>query len=337
MDKRLLNPYQNVDWSCPQYKAAFHTHAANTEIGGVAYGCHGSLLHADIIDSYHAAGYKVLAFTEHDFYGGLQTGASYSTVTSYPWDIFQRHANSLGMTDIEGKELSRNDHVVSLFNDLADWQGVGFDEIPELLREIKRSGGLSILVHPGRYKRNPGIVYAWHKQAFNSLLGIEVYNQGQKHPEDLTLWDRLIEKRAGDASAKAPTVWGFSNDDMHVGEHKFREYQYVISPERTKNAIKNALRKGNFYFCYEPNGDGVSKTPKINTIIVNENNKTVNIEASNFDSVKWVVNRQATSNQTLTHTYNENQQYFRAVLENEHGLTYTQPWILQTTYARRWK
>ena len=334
------NPYQAIDWaSVNQYKSNMHTHTtqSNDPID--------KFTTAYVVDRYHAAGYKILALTDHDY-------------CTYPWNLFPqmmsgvpaRDPEALGMLAVPGNELSKDntnsweERTGGQFNHHNDFftgrQGQEFASLQESYAYTYALGGMQIINHPGQYwslsttysetdKNGPG----WHASNFKtypSLVGLEVYNQGNRRPNDRILWDQILER-----TMPARPVFGYSGDDTHNDEQLFRNYNMMLMEELTTQELKDAMRKGESYFCYEPKGSGEAKAPRITNIVVDEDNKTITIEADGL--VHWIYGTDKTSTsasstrssvvgigKTFNYT-NFQGSYVRAYITNVYGETCTQP------------
>ena len=341
VEARLTNnPYQAIDWaSVNQYKSNMHTHTtqSNDPID--------KFTTAYVVDRYHAAGYKILALTDHDY-------------CTYPWNLFPqmmsgvpaRDPEALGMLAVPGNELSKDntnswdERTGGQFNHHNDFftgrQGQEFASLQESYAYTYALGGMQIINHPGQYwnlsttysetdKNGPG----WHATNFKtypSLVGLEVYNQGNRRPNDRILWDQILER-----TMPARPVFGYSGDDTHNDEQLFRNYNMMLMEELTTEELKDAMRKGESYFCYEPKGSGEAKAPRITNIVVDEDNKTITIEADGL--VHWIYGTDKTSTsasstrssvvgigKTFNYT-NYQGTYVRAYITNVYGETCTQP------------
>ena len=334
------NPYQEVDWaSVNQYKSNMHTHTtqSNDPID--------KFTTAYVVDRYHAAGYKILALTDHDY-------------CTYPWNLFPqmmsdvpaRDPEELGMLAVPGNELSKDntnswsERTGGQFNHHNDFftgrQGQEFASLQESYAYTYALGGMQIINHPGQYwsidntysetqKDGPG----WHAtnfKTFPSLVGLEVYNQGNRRPNDRILWDQILERTMPDRP-----VFGYSGDDTHNDEQLFRNYNMMLMEELTTEDLKDAMRKGATYFCYEPKGSGDAKAPRITNIVVDEEQHTITVEANGL--VHWIYGTDKTSTsasstrssvvgigKTFNYT-NFQGTYVRALITNVYGETCTQP------------
>ena len=334
------NPYEEIDWATiNQYKSNFHTHTTQSNDAIDEFTT------ANVVDKYHAAGYKILALTDHDY-------------NPYPWQLFPQYMSSvpardpevLGMLAVPGNELSKDntnswsERTGGQFNHHNDFftgrQGQEFASLQESYAYTYALGGMQIINHPGQYwsidntysetqKDGPG----WHAtnfQTFPSLVGLEVYNQGNRRPNDRILWDQILQR-----TMPGRNVFGYSGDDTHNNEQLFRNYNYMLMEDLTTEELKDAMRKGESYFCYEPKGSGEGKAPRISAITVNEQSKTITINANGL--VHWIYATDKTSSAASsarstvvgignTFCYDGYQgSYVRAYITNMYGETCTQP------------
>ena len=334
------NPYADIDWATVnQYKSNFHTHTTQSNDASDGFTT------AYVVDKYHAAGYKILALTDHDY-------------NPYPWELFPQYMRTvpardpaaLGMLAVPGNELSKDntnswsERTGGQFNHHNDFftgrQGQEFASLQESYAYTYALGGMQIINHPGQYwsientysetqKDGPG----WHAnnfQTFPSLIGLEVYNQGNRRPNDRILWDQILQR-----TMPQRPVYGYSCDDAHNNDQLFRNYNFMLMEDLTAVELKDAMRKGESYFCYEPAGTGEGKSPRINAIHVDETNKTITIEANGL--VHWIYATDKTSSAASsarstvvgignTFCYQGYQgSYVRAFITNVFGETCTQP------------
>ncbi|MBQ8386257.1 MAG: T9SS type A sorting domain-containing protein [Paludibacteraceae bacterium] len=334
------NPYQAIDWaSVNQYKGNFHTHTTQSNDASDGFTT------AYVVDRYHAAGYKILSLTDHDY-------------NPYPWELFSQYMSSvpardpaaLGMLAVPGNELSKDntnswsERTGGQFNHHNDFftgrQGQEFASLQESYAYTYALGGMQIINHPGQYwsidntysetqKDGPG----WHATNFKtypSLIGLEVYNQGNRRPNDRILWDQILERTMPERP-----VFGYSCDDAHNDDQLFRNYNFMLMEDLTIEELKDAMRKGETYFCYEPKGSGEGKAPRISEIEVDEATKTITIETDGL--VYWIYGTDKTSSAASstrssvvgigkTFHYNGYQgAYVRAFITNAYGETCTQP------------
>ena len=341
VEARLTNnPYQEIDWTTiNQFKGNFHTHTTQSNDASDGFTT------AYVVDRYHAAGYKILSLTDHDY-------------NPYPWELFPQYMSTvparnpaeLGMLAVPGNELSKDntnswsERTGGQFNHHNDFftgrQGQEFASLQESYAYTYALGGMQIINHPGQYwsinntysetqKDGPG----WHATNFKtypSLIGLEVYNQGNRRPNDRILWDQILERTMPERP-----VFGYSCDDAHNDDQLFRNYNFMLMEELSTEELKDAMRKGETYFCYEPKGSGEAKAPRITNIAVDEDKKTITIEANGL--VYWIYGTDKTSaapssaRSTVvgignTFCYEGYQgSYVRAFITNVYGETCTQP------------
>ena len=334
------NPYADIDWATVnQYKSNFHTHTTQSNDASDGFTT------AYVVDKYHAAGYKILSLTDHDY-------------NPYPWELFPQYMSTvpardpaaLGMLAVPGNELSKDntnswsERTGGQFNHHNDFftgrQGQEFASLQESYAYTYALGGMQIINHPGQYwsinntysemqKDGPG----WHAtnfETFPSLIGLEVYNQGNRRPNDRILWDQILQRTMPNRP-----VYGYSCDDAHNNDQLFRNYNYMLMEELTTDELKDAMRKGESYFCYEPAGTGEGKAPRISSIKVDETAQTITIEANGL--VHWIYATDKTSSAASsarstvvgigdTFCYAGYQgSYVRAFITNVFGETCTQP------------
>ena len=341
-----VNAYEDVDWSkTGRYKANFHTHTSQS--------FDTQYTTSEVVDKYQAAGYQILALTDHD-------------ANSYPWSMFSlynsaaqdRDAVAMGMLSIPGNELSkdrRNNWSESTggeFNHHNDFftgrKGQEFMSLRESYAYSHAIGGLQIINHPGQYwnlnteykageKNSP----EWHAENFNlypSLIGLEVYNQGNRRPNDRILWDQVLTITMPDRP-----VWGYSCDDTHTAEQYFRNYQYMLMPDLSVDALKEAMVNGQTVFSYEYTGSGKALAPSVNSIEVDSENNKIVINSDDADSIEWIYSTYRTGSAASTtkscivgygdtFDFSDYQgSYVRARLVNKYGETAIQPFGFEVT------
>jgi hypothetical protein len=264
--------------------------------------------------------------------------------------VASRDPESLGMLAIPGNELSKDntnswsERTGGQFNHHNDFftgrQGQEFASLQESYAYTYALGGMQIINHPGQYwsinntysetqKDGPG----WHAnnfKTFPSLVGLEVYNQGNRRPNDRILWDQILQR-----TMPKRNVYGYSGDDTHNNEQLYRNYNFMLMDDLTTEDLKEAMRKGASYFCYEPEGSGEAKAPRIRRVDVDEEKKTITIETDGF--VQWIYATDKTSTSASsarsivvgigkTFSYKGYQgSYVRALITNVHGETCIQP------------
>jgi hypothetical protein len=277
------NPYETVDWSNhSQYKANFHTHTTRSD---------GRMNPQEVVDKYRELGYNILPITDHNevtypwtgFADQTPSNTSLNRMESAPETmpanlVFEnRDPVALGMIDIQANELSRHHHMGSFFNDHN-----GTTTEIESLDATAAKGGITMLYHPGRYN-NPTEWYVNLYKTYDHLIGLEVYNQGDRYPQDRNIWDSILTVTMPDRP-----VWGYSNDDMHSLQHVGRNWNMLILPELTHESVRYGMENGLSYFIYSPNGHDGVKPPALNSVKVNNRKGTIEISATGYESVRWI-------------------------------------------------
>lgn len=296
----VQNPYADINWSTyNQYKANFHTHTTYSD---------GSESPSTVINAYANANYDILAMTDHNF-------------VLWPWDAYGAPTpESLGMLGVRGDEFSNSHHDNGFFNFT-----VTSATLEQGIPNVESNGGRSHINHPGRYYTPDD--WAWYipwYRDYPTNVGLEVYNQGDRYPADRQLWDNINENFF---PTEGKLVWGYSNDDMHTMSHLYHNYQFMLMPALTQSDLIDCMDNGASYFCYEPSGNGSAIVPRISGITVDDVNKTITLNATNYASITWIGAGTTTVGSGTTFDYSSytDQPFVRAVLDNSNGSSYTQP------------
>jgi len=277
----VTNPYAQVDWEKHgQYKANLHTHTTRSD---------GSIAPQYVVDKYHQLGYHILALTDHN-------------EVTFPWTSFasmeasakskerladgkvspenlvyeNRDPATLGMIAIQGNEVSSPHHVGSLFN---DYNHSTKQEDSTFIATAAKNG-LVIINHPGRYKHNAQWYIDFY-QKYNHLIGMEIYNQGDRYPNDRQLWDSVLV-----ALLPARPVWAYSNDDMHGEGRLGRNWNIFVLPELTKEWVRKGIEEGRSFYVYAPDGHKKLQMPSIESVHVK--NGTIQLIVAGQDSIHWI-------------------------------------------------
>ncbi len=329
---QIQNPYASVDWDRHgQYKTNLHTHTMVTD---------GWENPQTVVEMYRNLGYRILAITDH-------------RAVTYPWEAFstfpvsaktkKRLADKLprpqetgaialqdlvfkdvkpgdtGLIDIQGNELVFKGHDInSYFNDYNGKFYAG------TLDTIAEKGGIMVFCHPGRYKL-PVKWYVDLYQRHEHLVGIEVFNCGNRYPTDRRLWDSLLTQIA----ARRP-VWGYSNDDMHSLRDLGRNWNVLVLPVLDRQHVRDAMEKGFFYFVNAPQGHKGPPPPTIKAITIRD--KVISITATATDSILWICSGQRLHKGGEFHLKKmpENGSYIRAELHGAgQSIVCTQPFIIK--------
>lgn len=340
--QNIKNPYETVDWkNYGQYKANLHTHTMVSD---------GWMNPHTVVEKYRAAGYCILAISDHN------------SVT-YPWEEFskfkvsgkteKRIANKelkpqeeeamtpddlifkdvspsdMGMIAIHANELSNHHHMNSFFN---DHNGTTTED--RSLKAIASKNGIAVLNHPGRYHdTDPGhYSLEWYLDLFRRyphLLGMEVYNCGKRFPHDDQLWDSILT-----VMAPVRPVWGFSNDDMHSMRDFGHNWNVFPLPELNEQAVRHAMENGTFYFVFAPEAQNGLLPPVIESVKVNQQREKIKINASKCDSIVWFSGGKKIEwgNQLSLKKLQGNRNYVRAELYGDgFSVVCTQPFYIEKT------
>lgn len=317
----VINPYQDVDWEHNgRHRGNFHTHT--TEWGG-------KVEPAEVIDRYHDNEYDILALTDHN-------------KATWPWSAFGRDPEALGMVAVPGNELSRHHHTLSLFSDFENET----KDLETSLTQIDERGGLSVLAHPGRYwKLEEGKVpdevrdrYVAHYKKHDSLIGMEVVNQGDRYPRDRALWDAVLTELMPEQP-----IWGMANDDSHKILHIGLNQTIMLLPEHTEQAVRQALETGSYYFAtVTPHPQNERDPAGIPVIHHTDHDKKTNVITIHADcggeplddgAFSWMSAGGKVIAQGPTLALNEVEglsKYVRAEIRGTGGTTFTQPFGLRT-------
>jgi hypothetical protein len=294
-----LNPYANVNWSTfGQYKANYHTHTTNSD---------GSQSPSTVINEYGSKGYKILSLTDHNY-------------TTWSWPH-----NNYNLLAIKGNEYSSSHHMNAFLN-FSNNSGTLENGIPH----VQSHGGISMINHPGRY-RSPS-EWSWYIPWFrdySSAVALEVINKADGYPNDRKLWDNINENLF---TQSGKLVWGISDDDKHSTSQLYSSFNFMLMPNLTETAWKESMETGASYFCYEPGKSGNANVPRISSIVVDNNAKTITITASGYNSIEWIgpgTSVVGTGNIFHFSSYTD-KPFVRAVLHGPQGDSYTQPFGFTT-------
>lgn len=279
----ITNPYEQVDWqNHRQYKANLHTHTTKSD---------GGLAPQMAVDHYHQLGYNILAITDHnevtypwtEFASMEASGKSKERLENGQIDpesiIYEnRDPEALGMIAIQGNEVSAPHHIGSLFNDYNH----PTKQEDSAFVSIAAKDGLVIINHPGRYKHNAQWYIDFYKK-YNHLIGMEIYNQGDRYPSDRQLWDSVLV-----ALLPVRTVWAYSNDDMHREKSIGRNWNIFVLPELSEEWVRKGIEKGRSFYVYAPEGHSNTNIPVIHSVQVNTKNGQIQLEATGQDSIRWI-------------------------------------------------
>jgi len=305
--RQVINPYTHINWqTVEKHKAALHSHTSAGEAEQEP---------SVVIDMYRERGYSVVALTDHDTNGPVET--------TWPWTDFGRDPEALGMVAIQGNEISKVHHIGSHFNDYGNPDAESEDTV---LTSIGKHGGLAIFHHPGRYQK--GVDWYLDKyRTYNHLLGQEVINRKNRYPQDRSNWDSLLTVLMPDRP-----VWGFASDDMHKpGADMGYSWVVFLMPELNKEEVRKAMRNGSSFFVYSPEGAKGPAVPEITSISVDDQDQTIMITTTGHDSLRWIANGQLVQrgNTAMLRDLPVSATYIRAEVFRSGNVIFTQPFGLK--------
>lgn len=206
-------------------RANLHTHSTLSD---------GTLAPEEVIRSYAAEGYDVLAMTDHH---------QVNDVTQ--WD-------NHGMIVIQGAEL----HPVSA-PDRCKWHLVALnlpldfkclrpfetgESAQEVIDAVAAAGGITEIAHPHWCAFSSGDI-----KDLKNYFAMEVYNTECDHygrAYSVQTWDELL--------ADGKKVAAVAVDDMHRKCSLFGAWTVICAEERSLESVMKALRKGEFYATQGP-------------------------------------------------------------------------------------
>ncbi len=306
----VANPYTGVDWDADeQHVANLHTHTTESD---------GDFDVHEVIDMYHghAAGYTILAITDHD----TQTDFT----TTWPWQDYGRDPDALGMLAVQGNEISRPHHINSLF---CDYGGGPYDEA-EALQGITDAGGLAVFNHPLRTVGNENQPYDWyvdHYQNFDALVGLEICSYMDRWPQQRELWDLILHELMPERP-----VWGIAADDMHSEVNFGWQRAVFLVDALNEAAVRSALEEGQFYSYftlerYDPN------SLRLESVAVNED--SVSVDVPDHHVIYWSTYNPRVGESEIIHhgpvlpfeQVPDHAQFVRAHIVGDHARVWTQP------------
>jgi hypothetical protein len=206
------------------FRCALHAHTTNSD---------GELSPSLLVRHYERAGFDVLVITDH-------------------W-IRTVEPSTEGLLVIPGTELDasmgdpgRESHVLGLGVEADPLEpGSEFPSLEETVDWILSAGGVPFLAHP--YWSG---LRADEFAGCRGLVGLEVYNAGCELEVGRGLgavhWDDALELDG------RPWLGIAADDSHHPGFDSALAWTWVRAPERTREAVLEALRSGSFYASTGP-------------------------------------------------------------------------------------
>ncbi len=317
------NPYENVDWrTFSHYRADLHVHTLQSD------GCHSV---SEVVRAFHDAGFAILSITDHDImapnFCPLRDAATQAQIdfgayatertpypdpqpptfpadTTWPWTAYGAPSPAdLGMLGIEGAELTCTYHVNSFFSDYGVRPPCKSGSPPdEELLEVARRGGLAVLNHPDTRQPPEWFAKLYREHPAESFVGIEIASDDPAAADSyVTLWDQLL----GELMPSRP-IWGFGTSDTHILARTRFAFTVFLLHELTTDAVKDAMRRGQFYSVVQPRmlnlsrGRGLAFAgreaydgtyPQLRSIVVDRDARRITVDAAGYDEIVWISRR----------------------------------------------
>lgn len=322
----FLNPYNKVNWTnFKAYKAALHLHTLQSDGYHLlqevldTYKKRGFSIIAVTDHDWNYPNARVkwgeVPSDKASPYPIDPKPDNFPANPTWPWtDYGARTPAAMDLVGIQGNELTFRHHINSYFSDYGVWyertgNGAPYEGIvdengnivteDDQLHDIRKKNGLAFLNHPGisndkgwwDRKSLDWYVERYKLHGNDYLIGIEVTNAPPNDGQELFqegLWDQLLARFM-------PTrpIWGFGTDDMHRLDDALDSFTVFLLDSPTEESIRQAMLDGQFYFCKSSKRinlqeDDVSCFPTIEHIIVDREQHTIRVVASNYDEIKWI-------------------------------------------------
>ena len=211
MSVTIHSPYNST--KRPWLRGNLHTHSTNSD---------GEKTPEELAQIYGAKGYDWLCISDHDF------------ITEKPASFPEE------MVFVPGNEITaRGSHLLHIGAEDLVYPDPNRESV---IRRISETRGLCILNHPN-WERDYN---HWPQGVLESMPkydGIEIYNAViRRHPGSplaTDRWDQLL--------SKGIRVWGYANDDAHLGADCGIAWNVASCPRRDAPTIMDSLRRGRFY------------------------------------------------------------------------------------------
>lgn len=353
----ITNPYASVNWDTwGSYKANLHTHSTVSD---------GEVDFRDMIEAYYAAGYDILAMTDHgtvnygwdvkpdvdaligaanifktkhalttarkiEIYNGV--GRSGRGMTEVPLGI-ELNGMSVKKTHINGFYANSGHHVRAL--DETDYEPA--------VAAYQQAGGITHLNHIGDWSgaADDAAVYDDPEMidyfvdlfiGYSSCLGFELVNTSDSRTRnDRKLYDKLLQRLI----PQGRTLFGFANDDSHELGDIGKSWEIFVMPSNTAANVRTAMQNGTFFAVSKHSkgelGESFSATgeaPKVTRVAVDAKFNQITLTAQNHTKIQWVANG-AVIAEGATIDLNAYESavtcYVRAQVLGPGGICYTQP------------
>ncbi len=242
---------------------------------------------------------------------------------------------------------------------------------------VKKAGGISMLSHVGEYvyikrdteKHVGQKIDDYYPTKFarlfidnaGSSVGMGINSAIDEHTRcDRILYDQILQKTI----PNGVVPWAFSFSDSHNERSINDAYTMVMAPELTTGALRTAMENGTcFAVSHFSNGvelNGMEEmpgfdedkvydtkaylrddTPLVTRVIVDDENDTISIEGTNFNSITWVSNCNVIKRETdidsgkatldlhVDDLLDTPYLYVRFYITGDNGICYSQPFVIR--------
>lgn len=370
MTELVSNPYEGLDWnSVTLHKSEFHAHVRGLadEPADVVDMYTGNL--QDDQGNTLADGEEYTIFPVADK-GDQYMAFPWTEFDQLDSTFENRDPEQLGVVSLPGAELnlgSEYEHLSSIFSTAMESdvtsqtdRYTAVESHVQLDESFDEPDSMVVIAHPEDYYDDPETDWTRYVDDFtdfsldDGLLGFEVFHYQfdysydfQNQMPDVTMWDNMLTEFMPDRQ-----IWGFSVDDpghqtdgWTVGERVDRRITYVAmedsefdpsdqvgSRQRAADAYKSGKTFAAIRSEWDPDVEQPPTVPTVNSINVDEDNTEIAIDASDFDTIKWIVDGSEDATGS-TYNYGDTQgNYVRAELwgSGDDSVLLTQPFGLNT-------
>ncbi len=319
-DYIIKSPYETVNWDTwGAYKSNLHTHSTYSD---------GEMLLSEVVESYYALNYDILAITDHGV-----NGTTWNTQpTMVPVVGYYKYINKIdtltderyneiitgsdrggkGMLNVtQGIEMNclvlNKNHVNGFFADYGYAIPGKENDYESAIKGNSLAGGLSFINHIGDWTKdggdNSGNTNVQTIQYFSDLfikypscVGMEIINRMDSTTKyDRVLWDNILQVTV----PQGRNVFGFANDDAHAPGDIGNSFELFMLPELSQEALRTAMETGTFFSTGrkvraelgdEFHADINSPYPSVTNIDVNELTNVITVSGENYNTIQWVSN-----------------------------------------------
>lgn len=278
-----------------------------------------------------------------------------------------------GMIDVpKGIELNfatpiTDCHLTGYFSDYGQGLVGVYGDYETPAAGVNAAGGITMLSHVGEYvypeKDSANYVgkkideYYVNKFARvfldnkGSCVGMGINSSTDEHTRcDRILYDQILMKTI----PNGVTPWGFTFSDSHNTDSLNHAYTYHYLPELSKEAFRASMENGElFAVSHYSNGlelNGMAEmpertegeyddhyvvTPMVSRVTVDDENDTITVVGTNFDTITWVADGEVIcrgGEEAMTLNLSEYEDidcFVRFYLSGKDGICYSQPFAVR--------